>query len=126
MCLFLRVPFQWGPTKGKPCFERGHQFSTFSTHTQIDLTTTFAKPESRAVSKVPILGCSTNVSYNHGGWGNWGSPHCIHSCELLTVTSEEQQFGVSFLGPPARCPLILFWGEGSPTKIDYRKRVPLF
>ena len=31
------------------------------------------------------------------------------------------------LGPPARCPFTLFWGEGSPTKIDYRKQtVPLF
>ena len=27
------------------------------------------------------------------------------------------------LGPPARCPFSpTFWGEGSPTKIDYRKR----
>ena len=28
-------------------------------------------------------------------------------------------WGLSNLGPPARCPFALFWGEGSPTKVDY-------
>ena len=27
------------------------------------------------------------------------------------------------LGPPGSCPLPTFWGEGSPTKIDYRKKI---
>ena len=32
----------------------------------------------------------------------------------------------SLLGPPARCLFTdFFFGEGSPTKVDYIKRVPL-
>ena len=32
---------------------------------------------------------------------------------------------LAILGPPARCPSPrFFFGEGSPTEIDYRKKVP--
>ena len=37
-------------------------------------------------------------------------------------TSHPGTHMVQQLGPPARCPVNLFLGEGSPTKMDKRKR----
>ena len=42
---------------------------------------------------------------------------------LMDSHETRQIKSVPFLGPSARCPFtVSFFGEGSPTKIDYRKK----
>ena len=56
----------------------------------------------------------------------WCRMSSIHSIETGTSCAASGWLGYQ-LGPPARCPFTNYFGwEGSPTKIDYRKRIPLF
>ena len=48
-----------------------------------------------------------------------------HGCTFRRSSAEQHKSHLRHLGPPA-VPFYPFVGEGSPTKIDYRKRVPLF